>query len=413
MDETRNETPHVVIAGGGVAGLEAMLALRDLAGDRVRVTLVSAEPEFTYLPQLVEEPFTMQPAMRRELAGATREVGADFVLGRVDAVDPDRRRLVLNDGRSIEYTDLILCLGGKRRPAYDGVPNLHGPQMGVHIDSLLRECAEDERGTLALVVPPGITWALPLYEFALMARRRAEELGLQVRLRVYTPGTAPLGVFGVEGSSAAAARLRARNIEVFTQTRVYQDDDGTLLQMPGRRPIEYSRVVALPAIDGPSVAGVPCDARGFIPTDSFGRVPGLTGVYAVGDGTTFPIKQGGISCGQADAAAEHISMLHGAPLEARPFRPVLRAKLLTGADSVFMRHYVGGGSGEGSTSHDPLWHPAVKVGGRYLAPWLQNEREPEPVDLDSDVDLSNEARGPHEWHSQPMALDPLGPIAVD
>jgi sulfide:quinone oxidoreductase len=405
LESQNHATPHVVIAGGGIGGIETMLALRDLAGERVRMTLVSAEPEFTYLPQLVEEPFTMRPALRRELEGATREIGADFVLGRVEAVEPDSKRLVLHRGSSIDYTDLVISLGAKRVPAYEGIPMLHGPQLGVHIDSLLKECAEDALGTLALIVPPGIAWAVPLYEFALMARRRAEELGLDVRMRVYTPGTAPLGVFGVNGSAALAARLRARGIETFTQARVRQAEDGSLL-LPDSEPIAYSRALALPAIVGPALTGLPSDRRGFIPTDSFGLVPGLDGVYAVGDGTTFPIKQGGISCEQADAAAGHIAMRHGAPFQAHPFRPVLRGKLLTGADSMFMRHEVGGGAGEGAASSDPLWQPPLKVGGRYLAAWLQNEREPEPVDLD--VGVSGSSGRPHEWHAQPMALEPPG-----
>jgi sulfide:quinone oxidoreductase len=404
MPEIRSESAsHVVIAGGGIGGLEAMLALRDLAGDRVRMTLVSADPEFTYLPQLVEEPFTMRPALRRELEGATRELGAEFVLGHIDSVDPISRRLVLHDGRTIEYTDLIVSVGGKRVPAYETAQTLHGPQMGVHVDSLLRECAEDELRTLALIVPPGITWAVPLYEFALMARRRAEELGLDIRMCVYTPGTAPLGVFGVQGSAAVAATLRARGIDVFTHSRVHEAEDGSLVRAPGGEKLNFSRVVALPAIEGPRLAGLPSDARGFIPTDSFGRVPGLEGVYAVGDGTTFPIKQGGISCEQADAAAEHIAMRHGAPFEAHPFRPILRGKLLTGGDSMFMRHQVGGGGGEGTASGDPLWEPPAKVGGRYLSHWLQNEREGGPADLDADVSSPHH---PHEWHAQPMAMDP-------
>ena len=37
---------RVLIAGGGVAGLEALLALRDLAGDRVELTLLSPETDF-------------------------------------------------------------------------------------------------------------------------------------------------------------------------------------------------------------------------------------------------------------------------------------------------------------------------------------------------------------------------------
>jgi NADH dehydrogenase FAD-containing subunit len=41
-----NQKPRVLIVGGGIAGLEALMAIRDLAEDRVAITLVAAEPEF-------------------------------------------------------------------------------------------------------------------------------------------------------------------------------------------------------------------------------------------------------------------------------------------------------------------------------------------------------------------------------
>jgi sulfide:quinone oxidoreductase len=62
------EPLHVVIAGGGVAGLEALIALRDLAGDPVRVTLVAPEPDFAYRALSVGEPFLATHTQRYPLA---------------------------------------------------------------------------------------------------------------------------------------------------------------------------------------------------------------------------------------------------------------------------------------------------------------------------------------------------------
>ena len=53
----RDSRMRVLIAGGGVAALEAMLALRALAADRVSVVLVAPDREFVYRPLAVAEPF--------------------------------------------------------------------------------------------------------------------------------------------------------------------------------------------------------------------------------------------------------------------------------------------------------------------------------------------------------------------
>ena len=72
--------PHrVVIAGGGVAGLEALLALRALAGDRVALTLVSRAPDFFYRPAAVAESFARGEVRRTPLAQAAASVNARFV----------------------------------------------------------------------------------------------------------------------------------------------------------------------------------------------------------------------------------------------------------------------------------------------------------------------------------------------
>jgi hypothetical protein len=99
-------------------------------------------------------------------------------------------------------------------------------------------------------------------------------------------------------------------------------------------------------------------------------------------------------------------------VDPNPFRPVLRGQLLTGEDSLNLRHEIAGGGGEGTASADSLWWPPNKISGRYLAPWLAHETvhadsEPPRRSIDIEVAL------PTEWHEQPMALDPYGPLGVD
>ena len=128
--------------------------------------------------------------------------------------------------------------------------------------------------------------------------------------------------------------------------------------------------------------GVPQDADGFIPVDPHGVVEGLPDIYAAGDVTASSIKQGGIATQQADAVASAIAARFGAPVEATPFRPVLRGMLLTGDGARFMRAEVSGGRGDrAEVSSEVLWWPEGKIAGRHLSPYLALRAravEPEP-----------------------------------
>ena len=125
---------------------------------------------------------------------------------------------------------------------------------------------------------------------------------------------------------------------------------------------------------------MPCDDDGFIPVDAHGRVPHLAGVYAAGDGTSFPIKQGGLATQQADAVAQAIAAEAGADVEPEPFRPVLRGMLLTGGDDRYFRHTVAGGDGEGEAAGHTLWWPPTKIAGRYLSGYLFERDEDQTVE---------------------------------
>jgi sulfide:quinone oxidoreductase len=404
---------QVVIAGGGIAGLETLMALRDLAGERVALTLVAPDTEFTYKPFTVEEPFSFTPAERHDLAPIAREFGAEFVHDGVTAVDAERRVISLAGGDELTYDAAVICVGARQVPAYEHAVTFRTTGAPLEMQELLRESAAAVPGRLAFVAPPGATWPLPVYELALMARRRAEALDLRdLECVVVTPEQAPLIMFGRLASDAVASLLDARGIQVVPSARVTDVEESALVWAPGNQRLEVGGVVALPALEGPVIDGLPGDDHGFIPIDLHARVRGTDDVYAAGDGTTFPIKQGGLATQQADAAAEHIAAAAGASVEPKPFHPVLRGRLLTGEESLSLSADVGGGSGEGAVSLDYLWWPPHKVSGRYLPAWLAGDEpraEPEPPRHSLEVEVAL----PAEWHREPMALDPYGPPDVD
>jgi sulfide:quinone oxidoreductase len=403
---------RVLIAGGGIAGLEALLALADLAADRVEITLVSPDPEFVYKPLAVEEPFSMAAAERHALAPIVEERGATLVAERLGAIDPAERSAELGDGSTLSYDVALVCVGAKPRVAFSGAETLRTSGDPIDIDGLLRRAADHPSKRLALLLPPEGSWPLPVYELSLLAARRAAELGLDVRLTIVTPEDAPLLVFGRVASDTVAAVLRARDIEVIAGVRAAERTPGAIVLTPGDEALESGAAVALPSLMGPAVPGLPADDRGFIPIDEHARVMHVEDVYAAGDGTNFPIKHGGLGTEQADAAAEHIAARAGADLDPEPFRPVIRGKLIAGEESLNLASPLTGGAGEGEASLDYLWWPPHKVAGRYLAPFLAGDiphadLAPPAHGIDVEVEL------PHEWHREPMAIDPYGPAELD
>jgi sulfide:quinone oxidoreductase len=406
-ESASDQRPHVLIAGGGIAGIEALLALHDLAEDRIEITLAAPEPEFLYKPLSVEEPFSLAPAERRALEPLVSKLGGRFMQKALAAVRPADHVAELADGSESAYDALVVCVGGRTRPALPGAITFRASGQELDIDELL---GGSER--VAFVVPPSNTWPLPIYELALMSRRRAEALGLRdLRLTVVTPESAPLIIFGTVASEAVAQLLSARGIDVEAGARAHESEGGELILTPGERHLDADAVLALPEMLGPAITGLPADDRGFIPIDDHARVVGVDDVYAAGDGTTFPIKQGGLGTQQADAAAAHIAARFGAPVEPRPFHPILRGQLLTGEESLHLQQDVTGGAGEGTASADYLWWPPHKVSGRYLAPWLEGDAphfDPTPPRHPIDVEIAL----PKEWHTEPMAFDPFGPTDV-
>jgi sulfide:quinone oxidoreductase len=366
---------RVLIAGGGVAGLEAMLALRELAGDLVDIELLAPEPAFWYKPLAVAEPFDAGRARHFELAGIAESAYATFTLGQLASVDDEARIARTGHGAEIPYDVLVVACGVQPRPALAGALTFRGP---ADSDAFRRLLVDAERGgvhSIAFALPDTLAWPLPLYELALLTARRLEHAANDVALTVVTPERAPLSLFGEAATEAVRALLRERGIKLLTGSRPVRYEAGKLELLPAAT-LLAERVVALPRLEGTRILGIPQDADGFIATDLSCRVTGLAHVYAAGDITQFRIKQGGIAAQQADAAAEAIAAQAGAAVQPHRFRPVLRGLLLTGDTPRYLRRDPLGDSDETSTvAGDALWWPPSKIAGRYLGPFLARYAE--------------------------------------
>jgi sulfide:quinone oxidoreductase len=373
---------QVLIAGGGVAGLETLLALRALAKDRVHVSMLAPEPDFVYRPLQTAEPFSFGHLTRRPLWEIADELEATLLADGLSEVFPDTRQVRTTNGAVLSYDALVVAVGAVAVPI-EHAATFTGDHAREVMGGVLADLEQGYSRSVAFVAPSE-GWTLPLYELAIMTAREVWAQGIDdVRFSIVTPEERPLGIFGERASTVIGEMLAAEGIE-FIGSASPDIRKGFVALGPGRDRLEAERIVSLPRLRGPAITGLTSDAQGFIRVDAHGRVDGLQDAYAAGDATDFPIKQGGLATQQADAAAAAVAADVGLGPDPAPFRPVMRGLLLTGGAPLYLRAELAGADEptarrlQGEVSGRALWWPPGKVAGRHLAPFLATAR---PVDL--------------------------------
>ena len=194
-----------------------------------------------------------------------------------------------------------------------------------------------------------------------------------------TPETVPLELFGAGASDAVTALLEDAGIEVHCGRQVAEVVDGGLRLVPDTI-LEIDRVVTMPRLRGPHLAGLAYSEDGFVPTDAHGLVCRAQRMSTLR--ATRPRSRSSTAASPSTrplAVAEAVAARLGAPLKPRPFRPVLRGLLLTGAAPRFLWSDLAGDVDEISAAEaHPLWWPPGKIAGGRLAAYLHAEGLPVP-----------------------------------
>lgn len=384
-----------------MAAVEALLALRALLKVGVELHVVAPNRQLVYQPLAVAAPFDLAETHLFDLAEIAEEHGARLHADSLEGVDTHGRRVRLAIGADLDYDALVIAIGARRRQWLEGAVHFGGAADVEAFRDMLQRLVSGSDQRLCFVNPAGATWSLPLYELALLTAAHLADAGvIGAELTVATPEEDPLAVFGPAAGRMLRDLLADRGIALMTGVRAQAIEHGQL-RLDSGATLAADRVLALAELEGPAVAGLPCDDRGFIPVDAHSRVNGLADVYAAGDGTTYPIKQGGIAAQQADAAAESIAAQLGDAIVPSPLAPTLRGMLLTGIAPAYLRARTddaAGGSSE--VALNPLWWPPGKIAARYLAPYLAGHnplaREQTLEDLPHSSEDPARIRGLHE-----------------
>jgi sulfide:quinone oxidoreductase len=365
---------RVVVCGGGIAAVEGLLRLRRLLGSSVDIDVVAPNDDLVMRALAVREPFAFGPPSRYELGRIMADNDANWLKDTLAWVDREAQVVHTDGGEKLRYDALLIAVGGRQIEAFEHVRTFRDAEADETYQGVVQDVEEGYSKSVAFLLPDGPVWPLPLYELALMTAERAYSMGIdELELSLVTPEVSPMAIFGRAATDAVAGLLERAGISVYLSALAQVPATGHLIVQPQGVELRPGRMIATPRIAGPGIRGLAGGgAHGFIPIDSACRVPGADArVHAAGDAAAYPIKHGGLGAQMADTAAASIAQLAGAEVDLKPFLPVIRAKLLTGGEPLYISARLIGPRGFESEVYDtPPWPEDQKVVAEELGPYL-------------------------------------------
>jgi sulfide:quinone oxidoreductase len=372
---TAGPPARVVICGGGFAAVEAMVALRDLCGPRVQVTVVSPRTTLDYRPAATVESFDHVHPLRYDLRAIAGDLGATYRRDALAAVAARAGHVRLASFAQLRYDALILALGTQPRASVPGAITFRDQRDLSRVRRMLAEIESGAVRRLVFAVPVGVSWPLPLYELALLSAARVQAGALDVELALVTPERAPMEILGTRASELVGGLLAERGVRFHGSCLPARVCRQGRLELHFGGSVRADRVIAVPELMGRRIAGVPASWNGFVPVDAHGRVALLGGVFAAGDMTTSPLKLGAAATHHADVIAHAIATRLGCTAQTTsPQPPVFRVRLMDG-DRALLLHVALDEQGRPvdteATLHGVAPAPlSAKVPARYLRPYL-------------------------------------------
>ncbi len=297
---------HIVILGAGIGGMPMAFEMRQLARPEDRITVISNNPNFHFVPS---NPWVAVNWRGREdielpIAPILERKKIDFISSGARRVHPEANRIELNDGRVVDYDYLVIATGPKL--AFEEVEGM-GPggftQSVCHVDHAAasgRQWREflDDPGPIVVGAVQGASCFGPAYEFAMIMETdlRKHKLRDKVPMTFVTaePYIGHLGLGGVGNSKGMIEdAFRDRHIKWICNARVTKVEQGKMFvsemdeagQVKKEHELPFKYSMLLPAFKGiDAVFGIDglTNPRGFILIDPHQRNPRYPNVFAIG-----------------------------------------------------------------------------------------------------------------------------------
>src|SRR5688572_19232150 len=236
----------MLVAGGGVSGLETVLALQSLAPGRFDIDVLAPERHFVHRPPTMGAPFEPIRTLRTELSAIAEDRGFALTRDALDRVDAAGHQAVTQGGNQMAYDVLVLALGARPAVAVQGALPFRGGQDAATVADALESIGSSPI-RVAFVARSAATWTLPLYELALQTRAWAEERDAAVDILIATGELEPLEAFGAPASKQVVGLLRASDVCFIPGADVDGVQDGCLHIGP-EGSIRVDLAVALPIL---------------------------------------------------------------------------------------------------------------------------------------------------------------------
>ncbi|KAF1711378.1 pyridine nucleotide-disulfide oxidoreductase [Pseudoxanthomonas kalamensis DSM 18571] len=298
---------HIVVLGAGIGGMSAAYELRGTLGAGVDITVIGEGDNFSFTPSnpWVAVGWRKPSEVQIQVPPRLAKHRIAFEGAGADKVEPDANRVLLRDGRYIDYDYLVIATGP--RLAFDEIPGL-GPEGGYtqsicttgHAATGWDAYQEFLKapGPIVVGAAAGASCFGPAYEFAMILDKDLRKRKLRDKVPITYVSPEPyvghMGLGGVGDSKGLMeSEFRQRHIQWIVNAKITEVRDGEMdvaeIGEDGQPkkthtlPFKYSMVLpAFTGVDAVRQGEGLCNPRGFILIDKHQRNPAYKNIYSIG-----------------------------------------------------------------------------------------------------------------------------------